>query len=436
MSSEQTNHGNDVYSQEAKFETEMENLTTDSDQMQTKSESFRQVIPVWRAFNSQVTEQSGHRPIDNIHALPIVNNPAHEWSTLVTVLENVYQLNRITCPDNSGPVMVTLDMDLYKRALKLEYLGDQYKGKWWLLPGAFHTSLCAVRCLGKTIEHSGLDEAWVASDLYSRVTVSQIISGGHFNRAVDAHEITLQVLFDLWIESFFKEHPAVKEALTQRLEAMCEAHRVEGVAERKMRIQRAHQELLTDIESLNLEKQLMDFDEANDSYPMYKWLRIYMRQVQALLSFHRSVKDPQFHLYLATMEDLCTYFFAYNRYGYAQNILEFTARSYAAKEDNPDIWRRLVAGEFAVTKNKFPFTSIGTDQAQEQENKILKGEGGLTGITNIQPPYSSTVFLHLNLDVSAKKQKRCLEYRTRHVMNITTSHPPKLLIRRKPSSVL
>ena len=63
--------------------------------------------------------------------------------------------------------MIRLDMDLYKRALKLEYISDKYKDKWWLLPGAFHTSLFAIRCLGKTIEHSGLDEFRVMSGLYS-----------------------------------------------------------------------------------------------------------------------------------------------------------------------------------------------------------------------------------------------------------------------------
>ena len=59
---------------------------------------------------------------------------------------------------------------LYKRALKLEFLSKCYEGKWWLLPGAFHISLCAIRCLGKTIAHSGLDEAGVASGLHSQVT--------------------------------------------------------------------------------------------------------------------------------------------------------------------------------------------------------------------------------------------------------------------------
>ena len=76
----------------------------------------------------------------------------------LTVLENWYSLNRITCKDNPTKIMVTFDMDLYKRAMKLEYLDKKYAGTWWLLHGAFCISLCAVRCLGKTVEHSGIHE--------------------------------------------------------------------------------------------------------------------------------------------------------------------------------------------------------------------------------------------------------------------------------------
>lgn len=126
-------------------------------------------------------------------------------------------------------------MDLYKRVLKLEHLNPQFKDKWVVCPGAFHTSLCALRCLGRTIEGSGIDEAWVEADMYSSVTVNQIINGNHYARAIEAHEITLQVLFDLWIEAFFTENPAVRTALEEKvmlLSAACiaksgvhEAHR-------------------------------------------------------------------------------------------------------------------------------------------------------------------------------------------------------------------
>ncbi|KAH3882471.1 hypothetical protein DPMN_006411 [Dreissena polymorpha] len=104
-------------------------------------------------------------------------------------------------------------MDLYKRA-KLEYIDPQhYGGKWWLAPGPFHTSLCAVRCLGKTIENSSIDDLWVESGLYSDVVCNQIINGSHYNRAMEAHETTLQVFTDLWLPTFFESRERVYDAL-------------------------------------------------------------------------------------------------------------------------------------------------------------------------------------------------------------------------------
>jgi len=52
---------------------------------------------------------------------------------------------------------------------------------------------------GKTVEGSGIDEAWQEADLYGSVTVTQIINGNNHNRSVQAHQLTLQVLFDLWL---------------------------------------------------------------------------------------------------------------------------------------------------------------------------------------------------------------------------------------------
>ena len=190
---------------------------------------------------------------DTSHTLPIVNAPAHEWATLVTVLENMYKLNKITCPDDRSPVMLTLDMDLYKRALKLEYISDKYQD-------AFHTSLCEIRFLGKTIEHSGLDESWVISGMYSQVTVNQIVNGSHYNRAVTAHEVTLQALFDLWVDSFFQETPRVMETLNTKLEKMTDACKLTDDTARQKATQHALNKLLINIESMNIEKQILDFD--------------------------------------------------------------------------------------------------------------------------------------------------------------------------------
>ena len=113
-------------------------------------------------------------------------------------------------------------------------------------PGAFHTEICALRCLGRTIEGSGLDDAWQEADLYSRVTVSQILNGNHYNRANEAHQLTLQALFDLWLDTFLKKNAVARDTLLVSVKQLTEACREKtGVAE-------AHQSFLVQIESSNL----------------------------------------------------------------------------------------------------------------------------------------------------------------------------------------
>ena len=121
-----------------------------------------------------------------------------------------------------------------------------------------------------TIKGSGLDEAWQEADIYSSVNVTQIINGNHHNRALAAHQITLQVLFDRWFDAFLEDHPAVRDHLQLAAKEMIDAcWTVEG-------IHKAHQALLMKLEY---------YDDSNNQDPMYVWARMYMNQVTALLQF-------------------------------------------------------------------------------------------------------------------------------------------------------
>ena len=180
-----------------------------------------QDIPLWAAYNSEVSNQENQSIKDKYFALPIINAPAHEWSTLITSLTHIYNINQAINFDENvalsvpqSRVSVWLDMDLFKRAVKLAYLDDQYRDKWIVHPGQLHTSFCYICCLGNMVENSGLDQCWVEAELYSTVTVHQIITGKHYNRAIDCHLTTLQVLSDLWFEEIFKEYPEVEERLS------------------------------------------------------------------------------------------------------------------------------------------------------------------------------------------------------------------------------
>ena len=126
----------------------------------------------------------------------------------------------------------------------------------------------------------GEPQSTVSRNLYSSVTVSEIVNGKHYKLAIQAHEITLEVLFNLQFSVFLKETPTVVyEVLLNALNNLTES------CLNKTDVNKAHQNLLKVIEEINLEKQLMDFDNAHYQFPLYRWTRMYMKQVMCLLNF-------------------------------------------------------------------------------------------------------------------------------------------------------
>ena len=78
-------------------------------------------VPVWSANNSLLAfPGSTSYEIDKVYAIPLINYPAHEWKTLTTSLLQLHKLKPlVTEPENRKPLCVRMDIDLYKRALKL-----------------------------------------------------------------------------------------------------------------------------------------------------------------------------------------------------------------------------------------------------------------------------------------------------------------------------
>ena len=92
----------------------VENIIPEDKNIQVNS----QKIPYWAAYNSDIKAQTSSRYTDHSYSLPIINAPAHEWSTLVTALDQTHKLNcKVNCI-KATQTCVWLDMDLYKRAVK------------------------------------------------------------------------------------------------------------------------------------------------------------------------------------------------------------------------------------------------------------------------------------------------------------------------------
>lgn len=94
--------------------------------------------------------------------------------------------------------------------------------------------------------------------------------------------------------------------------------------------------------------------------------------------FIRAQRCGNFSLYVESLQALAPYFFALDHYNYArwlpihiQDLLELDEHTLEAFQ----------SGNFVVKRSKKRFSALAVDQAHEQLNKIIKGTGGIIGLT-------------------------------------------------------
>ena len=123
-------------------------------------------IPVWTAYNSLISDPM---PVTRVGTPPLIPTPAHEWSTLLTVLMMAQNI-KTKVVGTTRKTVISLDLGLYQPAKKLQ-MARQDLNHIILRPGELHIVMAQLRAIGAFIEDSGLDMCWVDSELYGPSTV-------------------------------------------------------------------------------------------------------------------------------------------------------------------------------------------------------------------------------------------------------------------------
>lgn len=262
--------------------------------------------------------------------------------------------------------IITLDGDLYKDAVKV----PNYKDKWIIRLGSLHTVIAALKCLGKYVDGSGIEVAWEACGMYGSTTVNQILEGRHIYRGIYAHTVTFMALYSLYTKSILSDND---QELLQSLSSvdLDSEHQI-GF---KKSIQKIEEKLVEAalFEKLNL--------QADPSTPTAVFLCNYMRQVMNLLNYVGATRKRMWMQHLACTEEVSKYFHAHDQSNYLKWTLLYLADMLELRTTDPESWKFLEDGNFAVSKNKVPFTSIDPDHAIEHEHRPMKMKGGFINIT-------------------------------------------------------
>lgn len=117
--------------------------------------------------------------------------------------------------------------------------------------------------------------------------------------------------------------------------------------------------------------------ERCQSSPQFKYWDIVLNLELTLLQFVRSERTANFDLYVETLTLFLPWFFALDMTNYARWASVHVRDLANLPEKHPDLYYEFQRGRFVARKSIRPFSAIALDQAHEQVNARLKGDGGI-----------------------------------------------------------
>ena len=165
--------------------------------------------------------------------MPLLAAPAHEWSTMLTVVMQAQKITAVVMGENHKTI-ITFDLQLYEKAVKLQMHKAPDLDHLVFRIGEMHTIMASLCALGASIDGSGFDKGWIEVGLYGSTTTRQILERNHRKRDLTAHSITNSAMSDLDMEAFLKsesaksnaEHKTVYDSVVQASVAM--EHHLQG----------------------------------------------------------------------------------------------------------------------------------------------------------------------------------------------------------------
>ena len=95
----------------------------------------------------------------------------------------------------------------------------------------------------------------------------------------------------------------------------------------------------------------------------------------------RSIRTSDFQLYVQSLTKLVSWFFSLDHFNYSRWISVHLRDMMLLSHVHPQVHAEFLKGHFTVKKTNHSFSKIAIDQAHEQNNAIVKEDGGAVGLT-------------------------------------------------------
>ena len=246
---------------------------------------------------------------------------------------------------SQAPIIVAADQPIYAVAKKVQWHWPEFYGedKFVIMFGGLHIEMAALKSIGTLLRDSGWTGALVEAGIASPGTADSFLTASSINRTQQMHQITACSLYKLLKAAYTDYLKETEEQPKEVFETWCECHKQHS--------------------------------------PMFHFWYMVLSLELVILLLIRSFREANFILYCQSLAELIPYFFANNNVNYARWLPIHYRDMVTLEKKPPQVAQEFQNGKFVVHKSSRQFSAVAIDQAHEQANAVIKGDGGAIGVT-------------------------------------------------------
>lgn len=297
----------------------------------------------WPVFHSQRNNDVDVRPKSSSCLLPMFPDCAHSIPMIKHSMKIAVKLTEHLNPGQTS--VLTCDQPLFALTKQIQWTWPEELGedRFMVMMGGLHVEMALLAALGSFLENSGWTEALVLAQVITRGKAQSLLSGSKVKRTRYAHLVTLGVLNLLQQDSYLKYQTSIEGGEALPFLDWCS-------------------------------------DRASENPQFHYWNTVKEIQIQMLI-FIRSLRESNFELYCSSLHSMAKWFFALDRTNYARWVSVHLKDLLALSSTHPDLYKEFKYGKFTAQRTTNSFSAMALDQAHEQLNRFVKGDGGAVGLT-------------------------------------------------------
>ena len=297
----------------------------------------------WAAYHAQSQQ---HVVLDSDVSLKSLLPLFHHEAKSVAMICHCMNIVRsaVEIVNSTQVPVIACDQPLYALAKQIQWSWPSTYGedRYVVMFGGLHIEMVALKMLGDLLEDSGWTGALVRAGITTSGVADSFLKGAHVTRTRRAHQVTASSLFLLMKE--------------------------------------AYDEYARDANEVLAFKEWCDMKAS--ACPQFLFWQIVLQLELHVLLFVRSIREGDFHLYIAALKKLVPWCFALDHINYARWLPVHLKDMISLEKCHPDVFKEFMNGKFVVKKSQRAFSALAIDQAHEQQNALVKGDGGAVGLTS------------------------------------------------------